>query len=111
MQNFESEFPFRQEIIKRIEKPFQPERIFLFGSYARGNSTESSDLDLMVEFKDFDDKRKLIIEIRKALADLPIPKDILILKSSEIESYKNKNWSVYCNAIKEGKLLYERKIA
>lgn len=111
MQKFKSEFPYRQEIIKKIEGSFQPERIFLFGSYARGDFNESSDLDLLLEFADFDDKRKLTVEIRKALADLPMPKDILILKSSEIESYKNKNWSVYANALKEGKLLYERKNA
>jgi uncharacterized protein len=111
MQNLISTFPYEKEIINKIEKFFQPEKIYLFGSYARGDSNESSDLDILVEFADYKDKRKLAVEIRKALSDLPLPKDILIIKSSEIESYKEKNWSVYSNALKEGKLLYERKIS
>ncbi|MCZ8239867.1 MAG: nucleotidyltransferase domain-containing protein [Leptospiraceae bacterium] len=111
MQSFVSNFPYKNEIINKIEITFQPERIYLFGSYARGEFNESSDLDILVEFADFKDKRKLAVEIRKALSDIPLPKDILIIKSSEIESYKEKNWSVYSNALKEGKLLYERKIS
>lgn len=109
MQKLISPFPYQNEVINKIEKFFQPEKIYLFGSYARGDSNESSDLDILVEFADYEDKRKLAVEIRKALSDLPIPKDILIIKSSEIDSYKEKNWSVYSNALKEGKLLYERK--
>lgn len=34
--------------MKRIVKEFQPERIILFGSYAYGEPTEGSDVDLLV---------------------------------------------------------------
>jgi predicted nucleotidyltransferase len=36
------------EITKRIVENSQPERVILFGSYARGNPTEDSDLDLLI---------------------------------------------------------------
>jgi predicted nucleotidyltransferase len=94
-----------------IVKEFSPEKIYIFGSFARGEATEDSDLDLLLEFKEIQNKRGLIIQIRKALANIPCPKDILVATLKEIESYKDKNWSIYSQAIKEGKLIYDRKIA
>ena len=35
-------------MVDRIVAQFQPNRIILFGSQARGNTDESSDVDLMV---------------------------------------------------------------
>ncbi|HTH54502.1 MAG TPA: nucleotidyltransferase family protein [Cyclobacteriaceae bacterium] len=40
----------QKEIIITTLKPFQPKKIGVFGSYARGENTEGSDLDLLVEF-------------------------------------------------------------
>ena len=36
------------EIISKIANGYKPEKIILFGSYATGNPTEDSDLDLFV---------------------------------------------------------------
>jgi len=36
---------------KKIEKEYSVEKIGIFGSYAKGNQTESSDIDVLVEFK------------------------------------------------------------
>ncbi|HID94921.1 MAG TPA: nucleotidyltransferase domain-containing protein [Candidatus Latescibacteria bacterium] len=40
-----------EEIVKRIVTGYKPEKIVLFGSYAYGNPTEDSDLDLLVVSK------------------------------------------------------------
>lgn len=37
---------------KKIEKEYSVEKIGVFGSYAKGTQTESSDIDILVEFKD-----------------------------------------------------------
>jgi hypothetical protein len=37
-----------QDLCRRIVQDFQPERIILFGSYAYGNPTPDSDVDLLV---------------------------------------------------------------
>ncbi|MFP4250904.1 MAG: nucleotidyltransferase domain-containing protein, partial [Armatimonadota bacterium] len=37
-----------QEIIQKIVEGYDPEKIIVFGSYARGDWTEDSDLDLLV---------------------------------------------------------------
>lgn len=40
----------QKEIIINTLMPFQPKRLGVFGSYARGENTERSDLDLLVKF-------------------------------------------------------------
>ena len=37
---------------KKIKNDYAVEKIGIFGSFAKGNQTESSDIDILVEFKD-----------------------------------------------------------
>lgn len=99
----------KDETIKRIIPAFKPEKIFIFGSYAKGTANEDSDLDILIEFKEVEHKRKLAIQIRKLLANFPIALDILVMSQDEESEYKQKKWSIYYHALKEGKLIYERE--
>lgn len=38
----------------RVKRKYQPQQIFLFGSYARGKASEHSDVDLVVISKQFE---------------------------------------------------------
>lgn len=38
------------EIIINVLKPYNPKRIGIFGSYARGENTEESDVDILYQF-------------------------------------------------------------
>ncbi len=40
----------QQKVIKEILAPFEPLEIGIFGSYARGENSDSSDLDILVQF-------------------------------------------------------------
>ncbi len=40
----------QQGIIKQVFAPFEPEFIGVFGSFARGEERETSDLDILVKF-------------------------------------------------------------
>ena len=44
-----------QKVVQQIVEHFNPQKVFLFGSYANGNPTEDSDVDLLVVM-DTDDK-------------------------------------------------------
>lgn len=57
------------EMVRRIVERFDPERIILFGSHARGEATEDSDVDLMVVLRNVVSKREKAIEIRGALLE------------------------------------------
>ncbi|MFQ5612593.1 MAG: nucleotidyltransferase domain-containing protein, partial [Anaerolineae bacterium] len=65
-------------IINTIVRHYRPDKIILFGSYAQGNPTEDSDLDLLV-IKDSDLPRyKRAREIHKLFNPYPVAMDILV---------------------------------
>jgi predicted nucleotidyltransferase len=95
-------------IANRIVRDFQPLRIILFGSYARGEANAESDVDLLVVLPQVADKRKAAVEIRRALGDLPVAKDIIVTTPEEIARRGDLVGTVLRPALREGKVLYER---
>jgi predicted nucleotidyltransferase len=93
----------------RIIEQFNPQSIIVFGSYARGEATVNSDIDLLIIFSEVNSKRQMAISIRQALADLPIAKDIVVTTTQEISRYGQLVGTVLRPALREGKLLYERE--
>ncbi|HZV06430.1 MAG TPA: nucleotidyltransferase domain-containing protein, partial [Gemmataceae bacterium] len=67
-----------QRIVRRIVREFHPERVILFGSHARGEAGPDSDVDLLVVMPVEGLKHKKQVEIRVALHDIRIPKDIIV---------------------------------
>jgi len=90
----------------RIVREFDPLQIILFGSQARGDADPHSDIDLLVVFSELTDKRKTAIDIRVALADLPVAKDILVSTTKELERHRKRIGSVLRYAQQEGQVLY-----
>lgn len=92
----------------RIVRDFHPVQIVLFGSHARGNAHLHSDVDLLVVLSEVADKRKAAVDIRRALADLPVCKDIIVTTPDELACRGNMVGTVLRSAQQEGKLLYGR---
>ena len=66
-----------QDKLLTLLLPYQPVRIGIFGSYARGENKKKSDLDILVKFKDQIGLLKLV-QIEQALSDsLGIPVDLI----------------------------------
>jgi len=95
-------------IIDRIVRGFQPERIILFGSHARGEAGQHSDIDLLVVLPEVTDKRKAAVAIAQALGDLTVSKDIIVTTPEEIIRRGDLVGTVLRPALREGKVLYER---
>ena len=93
---------------ERIVRDFHPMQIILFGSHARGEAHPQSDIDLLVVFSELADKRKTAVDIRPALADLPVGKDIIVATPEELERQRDSVRSVLRAAQREGRILYER---
>ena len=95
--------------IARIVQGFHPNKIVLFGSYARGGATENSDIDLLIVFSEPVNKRLRAIETRRNLADMPIGKDIIVTSTEEIKKRGNLIGTILRPALREGKTLYENR--
>jgi len=94
-----------KEIITEALKDYNIEKIILFGSRARGDYYEDSDYDILVILNDELERDKineLSSAIRKNIAELLIPVDILIRSNSYVEYMKNKIGNVIKYATEEG---------
>lgn len=83
-------------------------RILLFGSRARKDNTTESDYDFLVITKqtiDIREKRTLKSLLRKELARLKIPADILIQSEDEINTKKEITGHILKQVMKEGIVL------
>jgi predicted nucleotidyltransferase len=97
------------EVIDDVVASFDPVRVIVFGSVARGEEHTSSDLDILVLFDDVDagDRRRLMGRIRGAIG-APIPIDVLVAGVAEFESGKDVNGSPFYWPAREGRVVYER---
>lgn len=74
------------------DKNLKIEKIIFFGSRARGDYNDNSDWDFLVISRQelpIREKHRLIGRIKRQLAKLNIPNDIIIQSGRKFESYKN----------------------
>ncbi|MBI4168347.1 MAG: nucleotidyltransferase domain-containing protein [Acidobacteria bacterium] len=95
-------------MVRRIVERFQPDRIILFGSHARGSAGTDSDVDLLVIMRVRGSKRAARLKIRSALSGIGIAKDIVVATPEEVEQYRDLVGTIIRPALREGKVLYER---
>ncbi len=100
---------YLKEAVRRIIENFNPEKIILFGSYAYGQPTADSDIDLMVIMNTEEKPHKRAVSLRKALKGIGIPKDIIVKTPEEFERFKDIIGTIIYPAAHKGKVLYERR--
>lgn len=100
-----------QDEIKRITdqviKNYQPQKIILFGSAARGDFDENSDVDMLI-VKDVSNRR--IDRIKEVLlsVDYNVPFEPLVYTPKELEERKNLGDSFVLTVLNQGRILYEQ---
>jgi uncharacterized protein len=103
-----SKQPEIEIMVRRIVRRFRPEKIILFGSYARGEAGPDSDVDLLVVMPVSGSKREKAVEIGVALHGIRIPKDIIVTTPEEFEWRKEIVGTIERPAALEGKVLYAK---
>ena len=95
--------------VERIVKVADPLRVVVFGSYARGDAAPGSDLDLLVVLPEVGRRRDAAVALRRALADLPVPKDVVVASAAEAERRRDSPWHIVGLALREGREVYARE--
>ncbi|MFI5265034.1 MAG: nucleotidyltransferase domain-containing protein [Candidatus Kapaibacterium sp.] len=92
---------------KMIAERFSPEKIVLFGSYAYGNPTSDSDVDLLVIIRHIGDPKDTAFSIKNALPR-PFPLDLIVRSPQEVQMRLEKNDFFIREILDRGTILYER---
>ena len=97
-------------VVERVVERFDPLKVVLFGSLARGEPNYDSDVDLLVVFDrvELENKRKLAVDIHRALAGIPVPVDVIVTDVDEIRRRGHLVGPILRPALEEGKVVYAR---
>ena len=99
--------PALQEIVPRLVKAFEPDRIYLFGSKARGTSDVDSDYDLMVVVPDdAPPERRLSRRAYEVLRGTGVAADVLVWTNNAFDARLHLKASLPSTIVREGRLLY-----
>ncbi len=95
------------EIVSRLVKTYEPQKIYLFGSRARGEAGAESDYDLMVVVPDdaSPDRTKSRLAY-ECLWGTRTASDILVWRKSDFEERLHLKASLPATVLREGRLLY-----
>ena len=95
------------EAVRRLVEALQPERIYLFGSRARGDARQDSDYDLLIVVPEAEDSTlHLSQRAYGALSGVGVSKDILVVTREEFERRSLAKTSLPSTVLREGRLLY-----
>lgn len=97
-----------QAALDRIVPAADPLQVVVFGSVARGDADSDSDLDLLVVLPDGTDRRTATIDLLVALADLGVPKDVVVTTPAHVALHAESSWHVVGAALRDGRTVYER---
>jgi predicted nucleotidyltransferase len=94
------------QVVKQIVEKFKPQKIILFGSYARGNPRPESDVDLLVVMETSIKDVQQAIQICQQI-EYRFGLDLIVHTPNYLaERLKMGDWFLR-DVIKEGKVLYE----
>jgi len=96
------------KVVENLVSVAHPEKIYLFGSYARGDAKNSSDIDFLVVEKELKSRRKEMVRLHDSIRSLRIPVDILVASDKSFNEWFDVPGTVINRAFTEGKLCYEK---
>lgn len=97
------------EAVSMLKEAARPQRIILFGSYARGDAKEESDIDFLVIERQVSDCRMEMVRLRRILRPLRIPVDVIVATEAQVKEWGDLPGTALYYALKEGEVVYEAR--
>ncbi|WP_447972358.1 nucleotidyltransferase domain-containing protein [Nitrospira sp. Kam-Ns4a] len=99
--------PILAEIVRRLVEACRPERIYLFGSKARGEAGPDSDYDVLVLVEHPTEPRyRLSQKGFRALRGVPAAVDVVVWDRETFDARLHLKASFPATVVREGRLLY-----
>jgi uncharacterized protein len=92
--------------VNRLVAAAQPLKVILFGSHARGEADDRSDVDLLIIEPTVSNRYEEMIRLNRALKGMLMPVDLLVISEQEFEARSRIPGTVEHAARKEGRVLY-----
>lgn len=97
-----------ETVVERVAALYDPDRIYVFGSYAKGNATDRSDLDLLV-VRPTDLPRSLRgRHVVAVLSSMVFSMDLLFYTPHEVEAELTQPYSLISTIMPTAKVVYSR---
>jgi predicted nucleotidyltransferase len=97
------------EAVRKIVAALNPEKIILFGSFAIGNPTPDSDVDLLIIMDTALEPRERSWQVSRLLIPRQFPVDILVKTPEEVDQEIRSNNTFLREIVSTGLVLYERE--
>ena len=91
-----------------LVKSCSPKKIILFGSQARGEANEDSDVDLLVIEDVVVDPGREMVRLSRELSKIRFYADLIVVSASYYQYWRETPGNIYFEADAEGKVLYEQ---
>ena len=98
-----------RQVAMQLADAAQASQVILFGSYARGEATDRSDVDLLVVAETDLPRHKRAVNLYKQFHPYPFGMDIVVYTPQEIEEGMKSDLTFVSAVLREGKTLYERQ--
>jgi predicted nucleotidyltransferase len=95
-------------LVERIVDFTHPERVIVFGSYAKGTATINSDLDILVVKNTNLPMSKRLDDLVPLLANSLVPIDVHVYTPEEIEAYGAEQFSFINTVLKHGRTIFAK---
>ncbi len=100
------EYPELRPVVQAIREAIPVERIYLFGSRARGDARPDSDYDLLVAVPEGYATFRNLRQIYRAVSG-GLDLDILLITEKDLERFRHNQSTIYPQALREGRVLLE----
>ena len=96
-----------KQIVAKLVQASHPKKIILFGSCARGEMTEGSDIDLLIIEEQIENKGKEMVRLRNIIGNVGVGVDVLVYSEKEINEWGHLPGTALYAGLREGKTIYE----
>lgn len=102
-----NEQAINEAVRRAVAAAHAPSRVIVFGSYARGDADEGSDLDIMVVEREVPSKGEEMLRLNRAIGWVGKGVDVLVYSEEEFERRSQVPGTAPYWASREGKVMYD----